>query len=280
MVELDAQYRNDGLRIITSYNQFQDIKVIEDKVTELGIKFPVALDGFFDTRFEAEILCRVWVIGVDGKVVHAHKDGWELAALTELKKVKYPMLRRSRVRSDVKAAAAAFGEGQYAKAYKLAVEISDGDYSDNAIEDADYIIERIEDMSETLAHRADVHEINKRFDQAESCWRELARCYKGLEGLRDPDAEIKRIHGLEDYELEKTARHAFVATRLKAWALFGGIIDDVPATIKAAKQAAEIFDAFAKKHADTSVADAAQELGVAYKNWAKQLEDENASTDE
>ena len=58
MVELDAQYRNDGLRIITSYNQFQDIKVIEDKVTELGIKFPVALDGFFDTRFEAEILCR------------------------------------------------------------------------------------------------------------------------------------------------------------------------------------------------------------------------------
>lgn len=280
MVELDTQYRNEGLRIVTSYNQFQDIKVIEDKVTELGIKFPVALDGFFNTRFEAEILCRVWVVGVDGKVVLADEDGWELAALTELKKVKYPMLRRSRVRSDVKAAATAFGEGRYAEAYKLAVEISDGDYSDNAIEDADYIIERIEDMSETLAHRADVHEISKRYGQAESCWRELARCYKGLEGLRDPAAEIKRIQSLEDYDSETNSRHAYVATRLKAWALFGGIVDDTPATIEAAKQAAEILEAFANKHAEASVAVSARELGAVYKNWAKQLEDEQASAGE
>lgn len=273
MVELDAEYRDKGLHIITSYDQFQEFKVIQGKVDELKIEFPVALDGFFESRFRADLLCRVWVIGADGKVVHAHKDGWEQAAQIELKKVRYPMLGRTRVRSDVKEAAQAFGEGRYAEAQKLATAISDGEYSDNAIEDADYILDRIDEMVDTLSRRADVHEICGRYELAVACWKELAWRFQGVEELKDPDKELERIRQLDDFESELKARHAYVAVRLKAWALFGAVGDDKTETRNAALGAAKVLRGFVEEFPEAAVADSARDLARRYDEWAKQLQD-------
>jgi hypothetical protein len=275
MVELDAKYRSKGLHIVTAYTQFQDLEVIESKVNELGIKFPVALDGFFESRFTAPLICRVWVIGVDGKVVHAHKLGWEEAALKELKKLKYPMLRRDKVHDDVKQAARAFAEGRYAEAHKLATKVSDGDFPDAAIDDADSITDRVEDMARTLSRRADVHEICGRYELALACWAELAEHFKGLEDLRDPAKEAARIKGLKTYKPEMKARREYVATRLKAWHLFSGLLEeDKAAILKAAQDASAMLHKFAKEHAKATVSDSAKDLAAAYDAWVKRMKQE------
>ncbi|MCA8916385.1 MAG: hypothetical protein KDB90_13325 [Planctomycetes bacterium] len=274
MVELDKDYGDKGLHIVTSYVQFQTLEKIEKTVADLKITYPVALDGFFESRFDAPILCCVWVIGVDGKVVHANQQGWEEAAMTELKKVKYPRLGLRRVFSPLSDAAEAFGEGRYLEAWKLASGVADGDESDKVIEQAEAMVERIESMRDTLRKRADVHEICGRYELAVACWAELAAHYRGLEELPDPAKEIARIKALDNYAAELRARHEYLAARLDAWRPFETAGDDPDKVLAAAKGAAEILKKFADDHKEAEVSASARELQSSYERWAKQLEDE------
>ncbi|MCB9895746.1 MAG: hypothetical protein H6839_14970 [Planctomycetes bacterium] len=274
MVELDKQYGDKGLHIVTSYVQFQTLEKIEKTVADLKITYPVALDGFFESRFEAPILCCVWVIGVDGKVVHANQQGWEEAAMTELKKVKYPRLGLRRVYSPLNDAAEAFGEGRYVAAWQLASKVAESDESDKVIEQAEAMVERIEDMRDTLRNRAEVHEICGRYELAIACWNELAAHFKGLEDVPDPAAEAERIRKLDNYAPEMKARHAFLAARLDAWRPFETAGEDKDKLLAAATAAAGIFKKFAEDNKEAEIASSARELQLSYERWAAQLKDE------
>ena len=94
------------------------------------------------------------MIGVDGKVVHANQQGWEEAAMTELKKVKYPRLGLRRVYSPLSDAAEAFGEGRYLEAWKLASGVADGDESDKVIEQAEGAMKHAADSFKEIGQTA------------------------------------------------------------------------------------------------------------------------------
>lgn len=72
--ELNKEYANKGLRFFTAYSGGHSLESIEAKMKELSLTLPVATDGYYSTRFVAPSLCVVWVIGVDGKVVHVGQE--------------------------------------------------------------------------------------------------------------------------------------------------------------------------------------------------------------
>lgn len=272
--QLEQEYAGKGIHFVSAYVQFQNLETIEKHVADLKITHPVALDGFFDSRFTAPLLCCVWVIGVDGKIVHAAQEGWEEAALKELKKVKYPRLGISRVYSPVEPAAEAFGAASYAKAHELASAVADSDEADKVIDQAEALVERIEQMRDTLRKRAEVHEICGRYELALACWSELAAHFKGFEDEPDAEKEITRIKALKDYEPEMKARRAYVATRLKIWLPFESAGNDGKKTIEAARNAVETLKKFAEDNKERAVAASARDFQAQYEAWLKELEGE------
>ncbi|MEE9312284.1 MAG: hypothetical protein V3V10_07700, partial [Planctomycetota bacterium] len=76
MVKLDAEHGGKGLHFVTAYTQFQSLETIEKYVADIGITFPVALDGFSGSRLSNPTLCHCWVVGVDGKVIYDGQQ-WE-----------------------------------------------------------------------------------------------------------------------------------------------------------------------------------------------------------
>lgn len=272
--ELEKEHAGKGIHFVSAYVQFQSLETIEKSVADLKLTHPVALDGFFDSRFTAPLLCCVWVIGVDGKIVHAAQEGWEEAALKELKKVKYPRLGLSRVYSPLEPAAEAFGAARYAEAHKLASAVADSDAADKVIEQAEQLVTRIEDMRDTLRKRAEVHEICGRYELALACWSELAAHFKGFEDEPDAAKEIARIKALDDYEPEMKARRAYVALRLQIWLPFESAGDDGKKTIEAARNAAEKLKKFAEDNKERAIASSARDFQAQYEAWLKELEGE------
>lgn len=269
MHELDGEYGNQGLHFITAYMHPHSMDIIEKSVTDIGFTYPVALDGFNDSRFSNPSLCHVWVIGVDGKVMY---DGpqWEEAALAELQKVKYPMLGKNKVVKEVEPAATAFGSKEYVKAHKLATAVSYGDFSDEAIDDADYVIERVEDMVSELEIRAETHEIETSYLQSIICWEKLS-AFAGFEDGSDYKAEIKRIKAIKEFGSEQKARREYLNARQKAWAMFDEIGEDDKKLLVAINSAAKVLREFIERHPKAGISAKAKDQAVAYEDWAESL---------
>lgn len=275
MRKLDEKWGDRGLRVVTAYTQFHELETIEKAVEDIGLGYPVALDGFFASRFTAPLLCQVWVIGPDGKVAWTGVQGWEEAAVKELLKLEYAGLEIKDAEPAVKPAAKAFARGDFPKAYKLADEIAFGDYGDKAIAQAESITGIIEDRVSTLVNRTSVYEIDGRFDKVIACLEEL-RKYAGLEDVPDVDAEIKRVRELDSYDTETAARRAYIIKRLEVWRAFQGIEDTKEATIKAATDARDALRKFAAGHKGTAVARDATAFSENYDTWINELKGEEA----
>ncbi|MHC4840530.1 MAG: thioredoxin domain-containing protein [Planctomycetota bacterium] len=269
-MKIEKEYAGKGIHFVTAYTQFHSLETIEKYVKDIGITFPVALDGFDDSRFLNRTLCHVWVMGADGKVAY---DGqrWEEAALKELKKVKFSRLAKTQVHKDVIPAATAFGAGKYADAWKLATAISDGDGSDEAIDDADYILERIEDMADMLETRVMVHEIHNRYAAAVACLSELDSSFGGIEDRPDYKTDMKRIKALKDYEPELKARRAYINARNAGWVNFERTGNDQTKLMKAAEASAKLLREFIKEHPKSAIAEEAKAEATNYEAWVEDL---------
>ncbi|MCC6465426.1 MAG: hypothetical protein IT463_08825 [Planctomycetes bacterium] len=269
--ELHDKYADKGLRIFGAYWQFQSFATIEKHLADFKIKYPVALEGFFDSRFEAPLLCHVFVIGVDGKMLHISTDKWVEAIEAELKKVVYPGLGLTKVDALNEPAAKAFGAGRYAEAYKLAEAVADGDHPEAVLKEAAYIMERIEGRRDRIINRAEMCEITKRYDVAAACWDELAAHYTGLEDVEEPAKQAERIRGLKEFKPEAEARRQYLILRTAACAAVENARGDKPLAAALRAHAAKLAE-FAAKNEGLSAATDALELVDYYGTWADQLD--------
>ena len=179
--ELNKEYANKGLRFFTAYANSHPLATIEAKIKDLSLTLPVATDGYYHSRFFAPLLCVIWVIGVDGKVIHVGQEGWEQAALTELKKVKYPGLGTQTVAAPLESAAKAYGEGKLGEAAKLAEAVEKGDFDDKVIDEAEALGKRISERRRMLELRADTEEVCGDYNVALACWNELGARFGEIE---------------------------------------------------------------------------------------------------
>lgn len=265
--KLSKEYGSKGLHFISAYTQFHTLEVVEDSVKKLGLTLPVAMDGYWDTRFQAKILCEIWVIGVDGKIIYADENGWEEAALEELKKVKYPGLGRSAAKPELEPAAKAFCSGDWAKAVQLAEAVSEGDHSDEVLADAEAIMDRVRERRKLLENRAETAEVCGDFALAQACWSELAQRIGDVVDERSPTAEVKRIAARKDFAAEAKARREFMDARLRADIAFEAAGSTPSKAKDSLAQAIKLMEDFVSANKDRLCATAANDLIRTWKSW-------------
>jgi hypothetical protein len=275
---LNKEYANKGLHFFTAYAQSHPLATMEAQIKNLGLTLPVATDGYYKSRFTAGVLCVIWVIGVDGKVVHVGQEGWEVAALRELKKVRYPGLGMNTVGAPLEAAAKAFGEGKLAEADKLAEAVEGGDFEEGVLTDAGKIRERVRERRKLLENRADTAEVCTDYDLSLACWSELAARFGEIADERSPKEEIARINKLADLEPERKARKAFIDARQKAWAAFDNLGNDAKKIDAACDKAIKQMEEFIAANKDRHPVEAARLLIEDWKAWKEELKPEPAES--
>jgi hypothetical protein len=272
MNRLHERHAGKGLHMIGAFTQFQALDDIEKHITDMGIKFPVAMDGFWDTELSAPLLCHIFVIGVDGKLVDISVNGWEAAALEELKKVKYPGLGLADVHEAAEPAAKAFGEGRMGEAHSLANKVTEGDYELEVLEQADKIIDRVRERMSSLESRARMAEIMGDYDLALACLHELATRFDGVDEFSDAKERAAALQERDDVKAERKARRAFLALRIDIFGQVSGAGSDDAARVKALQLNITRLKEFAEEHSDRVVASTAKDLQAAYEAWARALQ--------
>lgn len=273
--ELNKEYANKGLRFFTAYANSHPLATIEAKIKDLSLTLPVATDGYYHSRFFAPLLCVIWVIGVDGKVIHVGQEGWEQAALTELKKVKYPGLGTQTVAAPLESAAKAYGEGKLGEAAKLAEAVEKGDFDDKVVAEAEALGKRISERRRMLELRADTEEVCGDYNVALACWNELGARFGEIEYERSPKEELARIQKLPDFAAERAARRAFIDARQNAFACFDNLNNDKKKQAAACDKARKLMAEFIAANKERRAAGTAQELIEVWDAWKEELEAES-----
>lgn len=259
MNELHKEYGPKGLHVFTLYCQAHPLAQIEELVAKHKIEYPIALDGLWGDDYPSPSLPQVWVIGVDGKIVHKGTKGYDEAIEKELAKVKYPGLGRAKVASEVEAAAKAFGKQQFAEAVKLATAVVDGDFSEAAQADAQFILDRIEESIRALNQRAEMAEVQKDVATQTACLKRLAEAYKGCEDAADAPEALKKLAANKDAQKEAAARRALLTgMRDLDWGAGDLDLNDAKVMAEFRKKCIAFFDKLIKEHPGTAAADTAK----------------------
>jgi tetratricopeptide (TPR) repeat protein len=250
-----------GVHVVTLYAQVHQLEEVEEIVSKNNIKYPIAMDSFWEAGYEAPVLPHVWVVGVDGKIVFSGRGEYDKAIETELAKVKYPGLGKSAVHKEVEAAAKAFGEGKYAEAYKLAEAIYDDTEDETAEEDANYIMERIDDRLGSLGVRAETAEVMKNYRVAMRCWEELATKYQGLDDSAEAPERLKKLADSKEVQAEIAARRELLKLMMSLDVVFQDVDDtDADKVTAFRKRCLAEYHAFAVKYKGTGAGDSAGDL--------------------
>ena len=268
MNELNA---TPGLHVVGLYAQIHTLEEIEAVVEKHEIEYPLTADGdlFNNAGYVTDgiTLPHVWIIGVEGKIVFAGMAGYSEALEAELAKVKYPGLGKASVHKELEPAAKAFVEGKYAEAYKLAEAVSESTEDEKAEEDADYIVELIDDRLGTLSVRAETAEIMKDYGLALACWEELATKYKGLEDAAEAPERLKKLQDDKAVAKENTARRALFSLMLSLDVSFQEVdVADATAVTAFRKKCMEAYAKFAAENKDTAAASTAKDLVTVFKD--------------
>jgi hypothetical protein len=259
-----------GVHVVGLYAQIHSLDEIEGVVKKHNIKYPLTADSdvFNAAGYVTDglPLPNIWIIGVDGKVVHSGMQGHTEALEKEIEKVKYPGLGKATIHKDLEAAAKAYVDGKYAEAYKLAEAVSDTTEDEKAEEDADYIMERIDDRLGTLSVRAETAEIMKNYTLAMKCWEELATKYAGLEDAAEAPERLKKLQEDKAVAKDINARHELFKLMLSLDVSFQEVdTADAAAVTAFRKKCLESYQKFAKENEGTSAADNANDLIEVFK---------------
>jgi len=259
MNELHKEYGPKGLHVITLYCQAHPLTQIEELAVKSKIEYPIALDGIWADSYPSPSLPQVWVIGVDGKIAHKGAKGYDEVIEKELAKVKYPGLGRDKVASEVEPAAKAFGKKQFAEALKLATAIVDGEFSEAAQADAQFVIERIEGNIRSLTQRAELAEVQKNVATQTACLKELATLYKGCEDAAEAPEQLKKLGENKEAQKEAAAHRALLlGMRDLDWGAGDLDLTDAKVLAEFRKKCIEFFDKVIKEHAGTAAAETAK----------------------
>ena len=249
-----------GVHVVGLYAQVQPLADIEHILTKMNVKYPLAMDSFWDAGYEAPSLPKVWVIGVDGKIAFIGGSGYDEIIDKELAKAKYPGLGRADIHKDVEPAAKAFAAGNFAEAYKLAEAVYDNTEDDKAEADAEYVMERIDDRIGTLSVRAETAEVMKDYQLAINCWTEMLK-YKGMDDAEEAPERLKKLTDSETIKKEIAARHALLTVMMDLDVIYQDVDDtDAAKVAEFRKKCREAYQAFAKENAGTGAGERAADL--------------------
>ncbi|MCC7508345.1 MAG: hypothetical protein IT464_03100 [Planctomycetes bacterium] len=257
---MNEYHEKAGLHVVTLYAQTHKLEEIEELVNKHEIKYPIAMDAFWDAGYHAPGLPKMWIIGADGKVKFAGMSGYSKVLEEELAKVKYPGLAKDKVHSALEPAAKLFVEGKYAEAHKAAEALYDETDDETVEEDASYIMKRIEARMSALAVRAETAEAMKDYALAMKCWEQLA-AYKGLDDAEEAPARLKKLQGSEDVKKELAAKRALLAEMLLLDLGYAEIdASDADQLKKFREKCLETYKKFAADNKGTGAAERANEL--------------------
>ena len=206
--ELHEKYGKKGLHIIGLYAQLHPVDQLQKFVKDHDIKFPQALN-YDDDCYPSPSLPKVWIIGVTGLIIFVGSKDYEKVLEDELAKVKRPGLGKQSIASEVEPAAKAYLEGKYPEALKLAGAITEGDFPESVIADAEFVIDRITDRVATLRARAEAAEVQGEYLLMFVSLDELATAYKGVEGSEDAAERLAKAKADKKIIAELEANRAF-----------------------------------------------------------------------
>jgi thiol-disulfide isomerase/thioredoxin len=204
--KLHEDYGDRGLHIFTFEAQgSSDEKIRQTMEARGGKTFPVGrgVSGYNTGGG----IPQAWVIGVEGTVVFQGRPGsvdkW---IKEEIAKVAYPGLGKSEVHDDVRKAAIEFARKKYADAREEAQEVlEDEDAEAGAREDAQYIIDRVNKISEKKWAEAEAFEAGKRYINAQEIFEWFAAHFRG------GDEGDKAKDKLKEYRKDKQIKKEMLA---------------------------------------------------------------------
>jgi hypothetical protein len=270
--QLHERYGDKGLHVIGAFTQFQPFDDIQKHITEMGIKFPVAMDGFWNSELSARLLCHLFVIGVDGKLIHISINDWEKAALDELKKVKYPGLGAAEVHELLEPAAKAFGEQRFGEAYRLALNVAEGDHDFDVLDEADRIVERVRDRVALLEGRARLARVLGDYELALKCLHELESKFDGVDEFLEPAKLAAEVREIETFSAEAKARREFMALRVEIFRLVDVAGGNTRNLFRVVTESVIKLRRFVARHDRLAVSAYAKDLLEVYEVWASELE--------
>ena len=259
--QMNDYHDKPGLHVYTLYAQVHELSEIEEIITKHGIEYPIAMDGFPEAGYDSSAgLPMMWIIDVEGKVAFVGVSGYTEALSKALAQVKYPGLGRTSIATELTEAARAFGEGEFAKAYKLAEALYDNPPSDEVEADAEYIMDRIDDRISTLTVRAETAEVEKNYALAMAVWTDLLR-YKGLEDAEEAADRLKALKEDKEVLNELAKRRELLKLMASLDVQFQTVNDEDSAeTLKFRKTCLKLYRTFARDNEGTYAADEAQAL--------------------
>jgi 3-dehydroquinate synthase class II len=229
------------------YVQGDSREDVEKFLSQRGWVVPVPYGQGFGAYPGDGTIPHAYVIGPDGKVVFEGKKGYEAAIEEQLKRIKYPGLGKLEVAPGLEKAAKFFVDGAYAKSKEEAAKVKEKKADEAAVvEDADFIIARVDETATKLREKVTSTKEAKRYHESATALEALANGFKGTELGDSASDELKEFR--KEFKDE-----------LKAW-------DQLERTLEAVEKAKDagtkrqLLERFAGKFEGTAAAAEAKKL--------------------
>lgn len=217
---IEALWKNNkdkGLHIFMIESQGGTLEDITKYAKDRGLTLPIPIGGSGFSNFPGgNGLPYAFVIGPDGKVAWQGREGYGAVCVRELERIKYPGLGKLDVAPQLVKSATSFGTGNYAAAREEAMKVKEKEAENAAVvEEADYIIKRVEDRVTSLRTKIDDAKDRKRYHEAVVMLETLSG--KAYKGMAESDAAVE--------ELKELKKDKAVKEELKAWDALAKVVE-------------------------------------------------------
>lgn len=245
-----TEFKDRGLHIFLVDCQGTSKADSEKYARDRGLTFPIVIHA--ESSFEKYdgmqrlSLPYSYVIGPDGKVAWQGKGDYSAEVRKQLARIKYPKLKRVDVSPEIVPAAMQFEAGEFAAAKAAAEKIKAAAPNEKAVEDAEYVIQKVEENVQALRARIDELKEGRRYHEALPELEKLAgKAYKGLEEQAQAAEELKRLK-----------KEPQVQAELKAWEALKKTLESNK-QLKTVEDRRKALQKFIDKHKDTAAAEEA-----------------------
>lgn len=197
------KYGSEGLHVFAIESQNHNEQQIRDRLESFGLTFPVTTNTGNGYRTGGGIPC-AWLVDVNGKVVFAGNP-FSMGDVLDsaMEDVLYPGLGRADIHEDLDSAARLFSRRDYAGARSEAQRILEraDRHEDQAVEDAQFIVDRVNGIAENMFERAQQFEEERHYLDAIEMYEQIEELFgREEEGERAGDRvrELERDRSLRD----------------------------------------------------------------------------------
>lgn len=154
----------------------------------------------------------IYVINGFGRVVFQGTGDYEKYIESAIEDVPYPGLGKKKVHEDCEKAAEEFGAGDYTAAIEEANKVLKGEGGDEAKEDAQYIIDRANELGESWRAKVDEATESGRYQTAIEYLEKLEESFGDDERGEKAEKELKKLKKNDKAKDELKARKALTKT--------------------------------------------------------------------